>query len=49
MKKEKNDYFQAIWSLPSPEYPIAQATASVFFTVEVSQVLPLDCFVDVNI
>ncbi|KAJ8925468.1 hypothetical protein NQ315_009302 [Exocentrus adspersus] len=40
--------YEAVWSLPSPEYPIAQATASVFFTIEVSDVLPPRCIVSVT-
>nr|XP_023022278.1 A-kinase anchor protein 14-like [Leptinotarsa decemlineata] len=40
--------YEAIWSLPTRYYPIAQATASVFFTIEVSKVLPKRCPVQVT-
>ncbi|CAG9820791.1 unnamed protein product [Phaedon cochleariae] len=37
--------YEAKWSLPTASYPIAQSTASVFFTIEVSRILPKDCLV----
>ncbi|CAH2215502.1 jg13067, partial [Pararge aegeria aegeria] len=33
-------YFEAVFSQPTPEYPIPQATASVFFRVEDRQIDP---------
>lgn len=37
-----------MWSIPTKEYPIAQATATVFFTIEVSRVKPKFCVVNVS-
>ncbi|KAF2899956.1 hypothetical protein ILUMI_06223 [Ignelater luminosus] len=47
---ECSDYYlyEAIWSIPSKPYPIPQATASVYFTIEVSRVKPNYCPVDVS-
>lgn len=41
-------YYQAIWSIPLPSYPIPQATASVFFTIESCRVIPPTCSVNVS-
>ncbi|CAH1364820.1 unnamed protein product [Tenebrio molitor] len=43
----RNDQFQAIFSIPCKQYPIPQATASVYFTFELSRVRPKHCLVDV--
>ncbi|KAG5891759.1 hypothetical protein JTB14_012493 [Gonioctena quinquepunctata] len=40
--------YETIWSLPSAAYPIAQVTASVFFIMEVSKVIPKNCPVKVH-
>lgn len=40
--------YQVIWSLPTHCYPIAQATASVYFTIEVPENIPSDCLVKVS-
>lgn len=40
--------YQAIYSLPTWKYPIAQATASIFFQIEVFNTKPAYCFVDVS-
>ncbi|KAL1501639.1 hypothetical protein ABEB36_006934 [Hypothenemus hampei] len=40
--------YQAIYSLPTCKYPISQATASVYFTIEVSKGKPPYCPVDVT-
>jgi A-kinase anchor protein 14 len=45
----RNDQFQAIFSIPCKQYPIPQATASVYFTFELSRVRPKHCLVDVFI
>ncbi|KAK9745951.1 28 kDa A-kinase anchor [Popillia japonica] len=44
------DYYiyETKWSLPTKEYPIAQATASIYFTIAVSRVKPQHCLVDVT-
>ncbi|GJQ78576.1 putative protein kinase A binding protein [Trypoxylus dichotomus] len=44
------DYYiyETKWSLPTKEYPIAQATASIYFTIGVSRVKPRYCQVDVT-
>ncbi|KAI4467348.1 a-kinase anchor protein 14 [Holotrichia oblita] len=44
------DYYiyETKWSLPTKEYPIAQATASIYFTIAVSRVKPQHCLVDVS-
>ncbi|XP_044747241.1 uncharacterized protein LOC123308580 isoform X1 [Coccinella septempunctata] len=46
-----SDYhlFQGMWSIPTKEYPIAQATATIFFSIEVSRVKPKFCLVDVTL
>ncbi|KAK9892131.1 hypothetical protein WA026_018330 [Henosepilachna vigintioctopunctata] len=41
--------FKAMWSIPTKEYPIPQATATIFFTIEVPRVKPKFCRVDVTI
>ncbi|XP_063919280.1 uncharacterized protein LOC135134509 isoform X2 [Zophobas morio] len=38
--------YEATFSLPCKQYPIAQATASVYFTFEVSRIRPPHCLVD---
>ncbi|KAK4884120.1 hypothetical protein RN001_000391 [Aquatica leii] len=47
---EYNDYFkyEVKWSIPTIQYPIPQATASIFFTIEVSKFKPKYCLVDVT-
>ncbi|KAB0803577.1 hypothetical protein PPYR_00547 [Photinus pyralis] len=40
--------YEAKFSIPTRCYPIPQATASVFFTVEVSRIKPLYCPVDIS-
>ncbi|KAF7277990.1 hypothetical protein GWI33_008986 [Rhynchophorus ferrugineus] len=40
--------YQAIYSLPTWRYPIAQATASIYFTIEICKVKPKSCFVNVT-
>ncbi|KYB26744.1 uncharacterized protein LOC103313598 isoform X3 [Tribolium castaneum] len=40
--------YEAIFSIPCKQYPIAQATASVFFVFEVSRIKPRHCLVDVH-
>lgn len=40
--------YQAIYSLPTWKYPIAQVTASIFFQIEVFNTKPAYCFVDVS-
>ncbi|XP_044747242.1 A-kinase anchor protein 14-like isoform X2 [Coccinella septempunctata] len=41
--------FKGMWSIPTKEYPIAQATATIFFSIEVSRVKPKFCLVDVTL
>lgn len=45
------DYYQyeAIFSIPCKQYPIPQATATVFFVFEVSRIKPKHCLVDVKL
>ncbi|KAF5305111.1 hypothetical protein FQA39_LY09373 [Lamprigera yunnana] len=47
---ECSDYYnyEVKWSIPTYPYPIPQATASVFFTIEVSRIKPSRCPVDVS-
>ncbi|XP_060522402.1 uncharacterized protein LOC132699607 isoform X1 [Cylas formicarius] len=40
--------YEAIFGLPTASYPIPQATASVYFTIEVSRIQPPQCLVDVT-
>lgn len=40
--------YQAIYSLPTWKYPIAQATASIYFQIELFNTKPVYCFVDVS-
>ncbi|XP_050296841.1 uncharacterized protein LOC126736504 isoform X2 [Anthonomus grandis grandis] len=40
--------YQAIYSLPTWKYPVAQATASLYFTIEVCRAKPSYCPVDVT-
>ncbi|XP_072389963.1 uncharacterized protein [Diabrotica undecimpunctata] len=40
--------YEVICGLPSPVYPIAQATASIYFVIEVSHVIPPTCSVTVT-
>ncbi|XP_063918869.1 uncharacterized protein LOC135134177 [Zophobas morio] len=39
--------YEVIFGIPCKEYPIPQATASVYFTFEVSRIKPRNCNVDV--
>ncbi|XP_022903324.2 uncharacterized protein [Onthophagus taurus] len=43
------DYYlyESVWSIPTKEYPVAQATASIFFTYEVSRIKPKCCAVEI--
>ncbi|KAF5271288.1 hypothetical protein FQR65_LT05303 [Abscondita terminalis] len=47
---EYSDYYlyEVKWSIPTNQYPIPQATASVFFTIEVSRFKPTFCPVQVS-
>ncbi|CAG9764405.1 unnamed protein product [Ceutorhynchus assimilis] len=47
-KCSKLHKYQAVYSLPTWKYPIAQATASIFFTIEVCKTSFPHCFVDVK-
>nr|CAI5849374.1 unnamed protein product [Callosobruchus analis] len=40
--------YEAVFSIPTKCYPVPQATATVFFTYEVSRVKPKNCVVDVE-
>nr|CAH7738416.1 unnamed protein product [Callosobruchus chinensis] len=40
--------YEAVFSIPTKCYPVPQATATVFFTYEVSRVKPKNCVVDVS-
>ncbi|XP_030766707.1 uncharacterized protein LOC115890567 isoform X2 [Sitophilus oryzae] len=40
--------YQAIYSLPTWRYPIAQATASIYFRIEVCKIKPKYCPVDIT-
>lgn len=40
--------YEVKWSVPTPEYPIPQVTASVFFSIEARHVEPKSFPVDVS-
>nr|CAI5821102.1 unnamed protein product [Callosobruchus analis] len=41
-------HYEVKWSLPTPRYPIVQATATMYFDIEVSLTIPLHCKVKVT-
>lgn len=43
------NHSQVMFSLPTCKYPVAQATASVYFVVELSKLKPANCPVNVII